>query len=85
MNAIHLYYYIGEVISHTEEGTLQIKYLRRCSKTTETFSFPEKDDISFNEREDIALKLPAPKCIGGTQRCALKLTFPIDLSTYRIF
>ena len=82
-------HYVGKIleISGTsgQDKEMKTSFLRRVDMRRSdnmAFSYPNKEDIAIHRKDDIAVKLPRPKCFGGTARCSEKLNFGIDLSYY---
>lgn len=73
--------FVGQIEAILKEG-FRVKFMRKRDETWK-FYFPEKEDISEIDSEDIRLKLPTPSITGGTERSASVLSFPVDLSTVR--
>lgn len=74
-------HYVGQVISkHDDE--YEIKFLRRHG-TTWKFVYPPMEDLSSVQEQDILLKLPFPKNVGGTERVKSTLTFGLDFRHYK--
>ncbi|CAH2002883.1 unnamed protein product, partial [Acanthoscelides obtectus] len=73
-------YYVGLVISKEDDEFL-LKFLRRHG-TTWKFVYPPVENISSVREQDIILKLPFPKNVGGTERVKSTLTFGLDLRCY---
>lgn len=73
-------YYIGQVVETTPE--FKIKFLRRKGNTY-IFAFPNVDDFSIVEKEDILLVLPPPTG-SGTARTASLLKFKFNFKGWNV-
>lgn len=76
-------YYVGKVRSHEYDDGFDIQFMRK-KETCSTFFFPEQEDISYVEKEDIILKLSSPVMFKGTERLKSLFTFKVDLSSYNV-
>lgn len=76
-------YYVGKVRSHEYDDGFDIQFMRK-KETCSTFFFPEQEDISYVEKEDIILKLSSPVIFKGTERLKSLFTFKVDLSSYNV-
>lgn len=77
-------YYTGQM-QKVVDSFVTTKFLRRADQQRHdkmSFVFPDREEIDTHERDAIVMKLPSPSTVGGSKRCASKLTFPCDLSTY---
>lgn len=68
-----------EEVEEEEGRTYKVKFMRK--KDSWKFYFPEKEDISSVEREDIKMKLPQPNLSGGTARAVSAMVFFVDFSS----
>lgn len=78
-----LKYYVGEILS-VEDNELQLKFMRKVKGSAASFAFPEKDDVSTVDANDIILLLGQPINIVGTKRAASKVLFRVELSGFDI-
>lgn len=78
-------YYVGQIQNKVDEFEITTKFLRRADQRRHgqmTFVFPDREEIGNHSQDAIVLKLPRPTTLGGTKRCAAKMTFALDLSSY---
>lgn len=61
---------------------VEVSFLRRKG-TSSKFIFPNEEDSSNIPKSDIVLKLPSPKCFGGTQRTTSIFSFEINFDTFK--
>jgi hypothetical protein len=71
--------YVGQV-EEKEAFTYKVEFMRRQGGTWK-FSFPDKDDMSEIEREDVA-KLPRPVSSGGTASTTTLKYFGVNFSLF---
>ena len=74
-------HYIGQILSINNE-TLEVKFLRRKGLSN-TFKFPDVEDISNVDKDDILSKLSTP-LTSGTARTALCFKFPYNFSNLTV-
>jgi hypothetical protein len=73
--------YDGEV--EEKEGLIyKVKFMRRLGETWK-FAFPDKNDMSEIEREDIVVKLPRPMSSGGTTCTTTLKYFGVNFSLFQ--
>lgn len=68
--------FVGK-IEEIEEDGYKVQFMRKKEDSWK-FYFPEKEDISSIERNDIKMKLPQPNLSGGTARAVFAMTFSIN-------
>lgn len=78
-----LKYYVREILSEGD-NELQMKFRRKVKDSAASFAFPEKDDISTIDANDIILLLGQPINVVGTKRAASKVLFHVELSGFGI-
>lgn len=77
-----LKYFVGHILK--KEGLeYSIKFLRK-RPTCWKFYFPDIDDISTVDHEDLILKLPEPVVNGSSRRTVAIMSFNVDLSRFNV-
>lgn len=74
-------HYVGR-IEKMESDEANVKFMRK--QKNETFVFPETDDTSMVNTDDILLKLPPPTILGCTYRAASSVSFSVKLEGYNV-
>lgn len=76
-------YYVGRVCGSEYDNGFDISFMRKKGSCS-TFFFPEQEDISYIEKQDIVLKLSPPVLFKGTERLRSLFSFQIDLTAYNV-
>ena len=71
-------YYVGKVLKINESEEYEISYLRKQTKGTSKFVFPNIPDEAIVALKDIKLIMPPPIPCGHTSRQTASFTFEID-------
>ena len=58
-------YYIGEILSKNSEE-LHVKFMRKVKGSAASFAFPEQEDVSIINADDVILLLGQPATVIGT-------------------
>lgn len=75
-------FYVGCIQAVYGQSDFDIKFLRK--KHGGSFVYPEVEDLSQIERNEIVSKLPIPVSVPGTARTAGYLSFNVDFSLYDV-
>ena len=72
------FYYIGKVDAPLEDGEYEIDFLKKSTKSSNTFIKQLNPDIAAVDQSQIKTVLPHPNARGTTARTKGGLTFPIS-------
>lgn len=71
-------HYVGQITEAQDQIEYLVKFLRK--RGSDAFSFPDTDDLSIVNRQDILVKLPKPLEVRGTSRMKSLIRFSVKFS-----